>query len=96
MMTSGFLRKQVDLPGLLDGAGDLAMKLGGDSGHTTWQDLAGLGGELGEEFWIEVMDVGHLDVMPTAWHLAVRLAEGDTALDGFRLCGHEENQRSSR
>jgi hypothetical protein len=28
--------------------------------------------------------------MPTAWHLTVRLAEGDTALDGFRLCGHEK------
>ena len=63
------------------------MQLGGHSGHPARQDLADFAGELAEQFRIGVDDLFGRDIMPTARHFAVRLAEGDTTFYGFRL-GH--------
>ena len=83
-MTSG-LRKKADRAGLLDRAGDPAVKLGGNSGDAAWKDLAGLGRELREKVRIRVNDLIGRNVMPATRHLPVRLAEVDTALDCFWL-----------
>lgn len=82
---------------LFDRVGDSAMELGGDSRHAAREDFTSLGGELGEQLGIGVNDLTHRDVMPTARHLAVRLAEVNTALNCFWLRhGSRWIQRSSR
>lgn len=81
------LRKQVDRAGLLDRRVDLAMQLGGNSGHAAWQDFTGFGRELGEKLRIGCHHLIRRDVVTTARHATIRLAEVDTALDCFRL-GH--------
>ena len=81
------LRKQVDRAGLLDRVGDLAVKLGGDTGDAARKDLAGFGGELGQKLRIGGDDEVSRDIVPTTRHHAVRLTEIDTALDCFWL-GH--------
>jgi len=63
------------------------MELGGDTGHTTRKNLAGLGGELGEKLRVGRDDLLGRNVVTAARHFAVRLTEIDTALDCFWL-GH--------
>jgi len=89
------LWQQVDRTRLLDRVGDPAVQLGGNSGHATRKNLAGFRGELGEKLRIGRYHLIRRDVMTTARHLPVRLAEVDTTLNCFWL-GHDEIQRSSR
>lgn len=79
------LGHQVNSAGLLDRVVNLAMQFCGNAGNTTWKNFSGLGSELTEDFGIEWIDLLHGDVLPTAGHLAVRLAEIDAALDGLWL-----------
>ena len=72
---------------MFDRVGDPAMKLGGDSGDAARKDLAGFGGEFGEEFRIGGNDLIRRNIVTAARHLPVGLAEIDTALNCFRL-GH--------
>ena len=79
--------EQVDRTRLLYRVGDLAMQLGGNSGHAARKDLSGFGGELGEKLRVGGDDQIGRDIMPATRHHAVRLTEIDTALDCFWL-GH--------
>lgn len=79
---------EVDRAGLLDRVVDAAVKLGGNTGHAARKDLSCLGSELAEDFRIGGCQLLDRDILPTAGHLAVRLAEIDAALDGLWL-GHK-------
>jgi hypothetical protein len=81
------LRKQIDRARLLDRVVDFAMKLCGNTRHTTWKDLACLRGELSEKLGVGSNDQICRDIMPTTRHHTVRLTEVDTALNCFWL-GH--------
>jgi hypothetical protein len=87
MKANDCLRKQVDGAGLFDRVVDLAMQLGGNSGDAAWQNFTGFSRELSKKLRIRGDDLVGRDVVTTARHLTVRLAEVDAALDGFRL-GH--------
>ena len=84
--------KQIDCAGLLDRGVDLAVQLGGNSGHAARQNLAGFRGELGQQLRVGGDDLTGWDVVPAARHLAVRLTEIDTALNCFWL-GHGNRER---
>jgi hypothetical protein len=77
------LAHQIHSAGALDLARNAAVKLGGNTRHATWQNLAGLGGELREKLGVLVFNLLDRDIMPTGRHLAVRLTEIDSALNGL-------------
>ena len=66
----------------------MAVKLGGNARDAARKDLARLGSELAEDLGVGGSQLLDRDVLPTAGHLAVRLAEIDAALDGLWL-GHK-------
>ena len=63
------------------------MKLGGNSGDAAGKDLPGFGRELGEKLRVGRYDLIGRDIVTATRHLAVRLAEIDSALNCFWL-GH--------
>ena len=81
------LRHKIDRAGLLDRVVDLAMQFCGDASHPAWKDLSCFGSEFTENFWVRRDKLLDRNVLPTAGHLAVRLAEVNAALDGLWL-GH--------
>ena len=73
--------------GALDLLGDLAVDVGGHTGHAAGKDFAGLGGELLQEVGVLEVDRIGGDVEATTRHGAVGLAEVAAALRGLG-CAH--------
>ena len=69
--------------GALDLAGDLAVKVGSETGETAGKDLAALGGELLEKIGILEVDGLGGDVEPAARHGTVGAAKVGSALRGL-------------
>lgn len=66
----------------------MTVQLGRNTRDAAREDFARLGRKLAEYFWVGRCQLLNRDVLPTAGHLAVRLAEIDAALDGLWL-GHK-------
>src|SRR6188768_3569239 len=83
-MQKGCLQ-QIHSTRALDLADKPAMDGGGHTGGAAGDDLAGLRAELSEELGVLEADLVGTEIHATAWHLAVRLAEGDEAFLGLGL-----------
>ena len=64
------------------------MQFRGNTCHTAWKNFSSLSGEFAEDFRIGRNQLLDRNILATAGHLAVRLTEIDTALDGLWL-GHD-------
>ena len=64
------------------------MQFCGNASYAAWKNLSGLGSEFPENLRIGRHQLLDRDILTTACHLAVRLAEVDAALDGLWL-GHD-------
>src|SRR6056297_3070640 len=83
MPNESFLH-EIQGAGALDFAGDLAMKLRGDTSRAAGINLAGLGRELLHESGIEVVHILERHVETATWHLAVCAAKVHRTLFCFR------------
>lgn len=68
----------------LDLAADLAMQPSRNASHATSKDLAGLGGELGDDLRVLVRDLLERHIQATAGEFPVGFAETDQAFFGLR------------
>ena len=75
---------QVQSAGALDLAADLAMQPSRNASHATSKDLAGLGGELGDDLRVLVRDLLERHIQATAGEFPVGFAETDQAFFGLR------------
>lgn len=92
MLTERFLRnlgKQIDRPGSLDLAGDLAVHLGGNASHTTGKDLACFRRKFRQEIRIQEINLIQRDIVTATRHHAVAATKTNTTFDSLRFCGHE-------